>query len=172
MEAAAIVNELARNRTVFGELLRSRSEAAQRWRPAPAKWSRLEIVCHLYDEEREDFRARVEHTLATPELPAPAIDPEGWVIARNYAGADYAAKVAAFLHEREASVAWLQSLDSPRWDRTYRHPALGSVSARMFLSNWLAHDYLHIRQLVRYDYQVLKHASKEDLTYAGDAGEW
>lgn len=29
--------------------------------PAPEKWCLLEIVFHLYDEEREEFRARVNY---------------------------------------------------------------------------------------------------------------
>lgn len=168
MDPAAIVNELARNQIVFRHLLVSKPAAARRWRPAPEKWNLLEIVCHLYDEEREDFRARVKHGLETPELPAPDIDPEGWVTARDYASADYEAKLAAFLHERDASVAWLRSLAAPPWDRAYRHPQLGPMSARMFLANWLAHDYLHLRQIIRYGYQFLGQESGEDLRYAGE----
>jgi len=33
------------------------------WKPAPDKWSILEVVNHLYDEEREDFRQRLELVL-------------------------------------------------------------------------------------------------------------
>ena len=34
-------------------------EESARWRPGPARWSLLEILCHLLDEEREDFRRRI-----------------------------------------------------------------------------------------------------------------
>lgn len=48
------------------------------------EWSLVEVYCHLYDEEREDFRIRVMQTLLNPELPLPSIDPQGWVSARQY----------------------------------------------------------------------------------------
>jgi hypothetical protein len=168
MHPSAIVNELARHQAVFRHLLASKSADAQRWRPAPAKWSLLDIVCHLYDEERDDFRARVRHVLETPDRPPPEIDPEGWVKSRDYAAQDYETKLAAFLGEREVSIAWLRSLDSPPWDRAWRHPRLGPRSAGMFLASWLAHDYLHMRQIIRYDYHFLKERSGQDLGYAGE----
>ena len=41
------------------------------------------------------------------------------------------------------------------------------MTARLFLVNWLAHDELHLRQLIRYDYLSLQSDSGEDLSYAG-----
>jgi len=41
------------------------------WKPAPGKWSILEVVNHLYDEEREDFRQRLELVLKDPALAWP-----------------------------------------------------------------------------------------------------
>lgn len=165
-DPAAIRAELERNREVFSRLLGGKRPAAYSWRPAPGKWNLLEIVCHLYDEEREDFRTRVQHALESRDTPPP-IDPVGWVTSRNYAAQDYEVKLAAFLNERTASIAWLQSLQSPRWDSTYRHPQLGPQTARMFLACWLAHDHLHLRQIVRLEYERLKDESGEDLGYAG-----
>ncbi len=163
----AIVAELARNREVFSHLLRDKRPAAYTWRPAPEKWNLLEIVCHLYDEEREDFRARVQHALESRPTPPPPIDPVGWVTSRSYAAQNYEAKLADFLRERTASIAWLQSLRSPRWDSAFQHPQLGRATARMFLASWLAHDQLHVRQITRLEYERLKVESGEDLRYAG-----
>ena len=28
-----------------------------RWKPSPDRWSVLEVICHLHDEERYDFRS-------------------------------------------------------------------------------------------------------------------
>jgi hypothetical protein len=44
---------------------------------------------------------------------------------------------------------------------------LGRLSAGTFLSNWLAHDYLHIRQIIRLKYQYLQRQTRESLDYAG-----
>ncbi len=162
-----IVAELERNREVFSHLLGGKRQAEYTWRPAPEKWNLLDIACHLYDEEREDFRARVQHALDARDTQPSPIDPQGWVTSRNYAGQEYDAKLAAFLDERKASVAWLRSLDAPRWDSAFHHPQLGEATARMFLANWLAHDHLHMRQIVRMEYERLKRESGEDLLYAG-----
>ncbi len=138
------------------------------WRPGPEKWCLLEVICHLYDEEREDFRARTRHVLETPETPMPPIDPVGWVKDRSYMQQDFTAKLGAFLEERAQSVNWLQSLHTPQWGNIYEHPKLGSLSAKMFLSNWLVHDYIHIRQILKIKFSYFQQLTGEQLSYAGD----
>jgi len=118
-----------------------------RWRPAPQKWSLLEILNHLCDEERDDFRRRVQLTLENQETPWPPIDPEGWVSERNYNERDFEASLRDFAEERARSLVWLHGLKDPNWDHTYLHPTLGSFSAGDLLASWAAHDLLHIRQI-------------------------
>src|SRR5690606_16045601 len=150
-----IINGLSDNRNAFKDLLFGVKEDMYLWKPNPEKWCLLEIVCHLYDEEREDFRTRTRHVLETPTAPLPPIDPQGWVEARAYIQQNYRDKVNIFLAEREQSINWLQSLSNPKWDNAYEHPKFGKMTAKMFLSNWLAHDYLHFRQItkLKYDYR-------------------
>ena len=38
------------------------------WKQSENKWSMLEIICHLYDEEREDFRSRLAKILFEDQL--------------------------------------------------------------------------------------------------------
>lgn len=168
MKPEDIIRQLEANLSVFSGLLVNKPEECIRWKPEPAAWSLLEIICHLYDEEREDFRTRVLHTLTTPEHPVPSIDPQGWVRDRDYAMQDYSEKVKAFVEERTASVQTLRNLGQPDWTRVYHHPTLGTISAFQFLTNWLAHDYHHIRQINRRLYEYLRHHSGVDLGYAGD----
>lgn len=163
-----IANHLSENLPVFRDLLRNMTTAESLYRPAPEKWCALEIVCHLVDEEREDFRARTRHVLEQPDAPLPSIDPVGWVTSRQYLTKDYHQALAEFLNERAASVHWLQSLKDPDWNRTHHHPRFGPMSAKMFLVNWLAHDLLHIRQIIRLKYDYLATTSGEPLKYAGD----
>lgn len=167
MNHTKIIQELNRNQQVFKALLSDTSKEACLWKPKPEKWCLLEIVCHLYDEEYEDFRARTRHTLETPDKPAPPIDPEAWVEQRQYMQQDFSEILDKFLAERRTSVHWLKSLSHPNWNNTYQHPELGAMSAKMFLSNWLAHDYLHIRQILNLKFEYLKQLSNENLSYAG-----
>ncbi len=162
-----IAKQLDRNGASFKAWLSNLPTPLQSWRPAPEKWNLLEIVCHLRDEEREDFRARIRHILEAVPGPLPPIDPEGWVKERHYDGQDFDGVLREFLAERSHSVEWLEGLGEVDWSAHYVHPKFGKLSARLFLHNWLAHDYLHIRQIVRLQYQYLKSQSGESLRYAG-----
>lgn len=167
MDYHKIIDKLHEHRKVFDHLLNPVSEEEYRWKPQPEKWCMLEIVCHLYDEEREDFRTRLKYVLETPEKAPPPIDPVAWVQERNYMEKDYTEMVRKFLDERDSSVIWLRALLNPQWEQAYHHPTLGPRTARMYLTNWLAHDYLHIRQITKLKYDYLKAISGEDLQYAG-----
>jgi len=168
MDHLEIATELKRNLKVFKSLLHGLTHEQYLWRPEPEKWCLLEVICHLYDEEREDFGARVKHVLQDPDKPLPAIDPQGWVISRKYMQQDYELMLKKFLGERDESVAYLESLSSPRWGNTHMHPKFGPMSAKLFLNNWLAHDYLHFRQITAIKYGYLKAKTKDTLSYAGD----
>ena len=162
-----IIQALAKNRLTFKAVLSDLNPEIVTWKPSDDKWCILEIVCHLYDEEVEDFRARVSHVLRTPEEPLRSINPVGWVTLRNYMEQDYRQMLNKFLDARQKSIEWLQALNSPNWDNTLTNPELGSMSARKFLTNWLAHDYHHFRQINQLKYLYLKHHSSEMLDYAG-----
>jgi len=168
MKQKDIIEQLDLNKNVFRSLFEGIGKDQIIWKPLPEKWCLLEIVCHLYDEEREDFRARVKHTLEIPGEAMPQIDPQGWVTSRKYMERNFQEMVAKFLAEREDSVHWLKSLSNPPWDNIYQHPKAGAMSAEMFLSNWLAHDYLHFRQITFTKYQYLKNHFDTRYDYAGD----
>lgn len=168
MDHNFIIQKLADNRSVFREFLSGISAEEYMWKPSLEKWCLLEIVCHLYDEELYDFRARVKSVLENPESSLPPSDPEGWVKSKNYIGQEYEIMVGKFLNERDESVEWLLNLHLPKWKNEFVHPVRGPLSAEFFLANWLAHDYLHFRQISNLMYSYLKSVSGMDLGYAGD----
>jgi len=162
-----IITELATNALVFKALLQNIPSELQYYKEDQKRWSLLEIVCHLVDEEVEDFRTRVKHTLETPNLPLKSIKPKEWPIERKYAQKNYDEVVDRFLKERYISLAWLKGLNTTKWDNTLFHSDLGELSARDFLENWLAHDYLHIRQINQVKRSFLERNASDDLSYAG-----
>jgi hypothetical protein len=162
-----IIAQLETNERVISSLLLPQPVEVYTWKPAPEKWCLLEIICHLYDEEREDFRARLKHVLETPNEPLPPIDPVGWVTERKYLERDFAEMIHLWQKERQISLQWLKSLDQPPLGQAYLHPKFGAMSGWMFLSSWLAHDYLHIRQIARTLYLRLEATSEVPLSYAG-----
>ncbi len=168
MNNALIIEQLENNKSLFYQLFQGVGEAAYLWKPSQEKWCLLEVICHLYDEEREDFRTRTKSILETPEKKLPKFDPVVWVTERKYMEQDYGKKLSAFLFERQASIEWLRSLKEPQWDNAFQHPTLGAFSAQFFLTNWLAHDYLHIRQATKLKYGYLQATSGNKLAYAGE----
>lgn len=167
-ELQDVICHLENNKSIFENLLKDIPKNHYLWRPKPEKWCLLEIVCHLLDEEIYDFRARVKHALEYPEKTLIPIDPEGWVNDRNYISKDYNTTLQSFLNERANSITWLNALDNANWKNTLAHPELGNLSAELFLTNWVAHDYLHIRQILRYKFELLKASSSISLVYAGN----
>ena len=163
-----IIERMHANAAAIAALARDLSDAQARWRPAVDAWSLLEVVNHLYDEEREDFRTRIDYILHRPGEPAPPIDPEGWVIERAYNTRDPHQSLQAFLRERDASLEWLLGLHDPNWDAEYRAP-WGVLRAGDLLVAWLAHDHLHLRQLNDLHYAYLaQQAAPYSVEYAGE----
>ena len=167
MNHKEIITRLSANTVVFKALLNGLSKDEYLFKPAEDKWCILEVVCHLHDEEREDFRARLKHVLDSPDKPLPSIDPVAWVKERNYIEQNYEQLLEKFLNERDDSIMWLQLLKSPKWTNAYRHPKFGPLSAEMFLANWVAHDYFHFRQITNLKYFYLMEISEQNLNYAG-----
>jgi hypothetical protein len=168
LELHQIMDRMRANAAAIAALARDVSDAQARWKPADDAWSLLEVVNHLYDEEREDFRTRVDYVLHRPGQEAPPIHPGAWVIERAYNQRDPRESLDAFLRERAASLEWLRGLQSADWDAEYRAP-WGVLRAGDLLAAWLAHDHLHLRQLNELHYAYLaQQAAPYSVAYAGD----
>ena len=117
-----------------------------RAREITGRWSPLEILAHLFDEEREDFRPRAQ-AAATGRRIEKGIDPVGWVTQRAYNSKDPAQMCRDWSAEREMSCAWLRQLDPKRFESAIDHPQLGRMRCGDFIAAWRMHDLLHLRQL-------------------------
>lgn len=168
MDVAYFVRQLTDSVARIAALVNGVSAAEAAWKPDPSSWSILEVVNHLYDEEREDFRVRLDIILHRPDAAWPPIDPEGWVSQRKYNERQLEPSLQAFLDERQASMAWLSGLSDPDWEAAYKAP-FGTMTAGDMFVSWVTHDHLHMRQLVELHraYTVYK-AGAYRLRYAGD----
>lgn len=167
MEYPALLALMEKNADRIKLLVEGVSTEQARWKPAPDSWSILEVVNHLGDEEREDFRPRLDIILHRPEDPWPAIDPQGWVLARNYNERDLGESLLRFLSERRASLLWLRGLGEPNWDSVVTSK-VGSMRAGDMFCSWVTHDQLHLRQLVELHRAFAETlASPYALEYAG-----
>ncbi len=155
------------------EIIRHLTEAVTpeqaRWKPDVDTWSLLEIVYHLYDEEREDFRPHLDVILNKPEESWSHIRPLEWVTERRYNERDLETSVQQFLAERRDSLAWLDSLDELDWEASIPSPWGFDMRAGDMFASWVIHDQWHIQQLVqiRRAYTVAQ-AAPYDVRYAGE----
>jgi hypothetical protein len=168
MEFSILFEELQHSTEMIRALLAGVSPEATRIKPNADSWSILEVVCHLYDEEREDFREHLDFIIHRQDEEWHTIDTEGWVTERNYNEQNFAEMQKKFFTEREQSLAWLDGLQDPDWEKTYTTP-YRTISAGEMFACWVAHDNLHIRQLVELRRQRLETITTPyNLEYAGD----
>lgn len=150
MDATALLatarGELARVPPLIEGLVAGLDDAGWRARPAPDEWAPVEIVCHLRDEEVEDFGARVAVVLARGDRWTP-IDPERWAVERRYREAAPRDALDAFRAARERSLAFLGAVEPDRLRATVTHPTAGPLSGLDLLVAWVTHDRLHLHQL-------------------------
>lgn len=149
MEFGKLIASLDRFSRILPALVVDVCDSDAKWRPESGGWSILEIVCHLADEEVDDFRQRVQSTLANPATAWPSIDPEAAAIERKYNEQKLASVVERFVRERNTSVAWLNEIVDPNWETAYEHPRFGPISAGVVMASWAVHDQLHLRQIAK-----------------------
>ena len=120
-------------------------EALLRARESASRWSPLEILAHLRDEEVEDFRPRAMAAAEGRPIERP-IDPARWVTERRYNEMDPGAVYLDWAAERADSCRWLESLSVEDLGRAIDHEPLGRIRAGDFITAWRLHDLLHLRQ--------------------------
>ena len=170
MDFPKLIDSLERFGTLLPVVIADVRPADARWRPESGGWSVLEIVCHLADEEVEDFRRRLRLTLENPTTAWPPIDPEGVSIERKYNEQDMEKVLARFVAERVSSIEWLRSIKNANWDSTNVHPKFGPIRAGEVMVSWAAHDQLHLRQIAKRLFQM---NVRDGAPYSTDyGGEW
>jgi len=168
MEFDRSYQELRYSTEMIRALLAGIEPETARLKPRVESWSILEVVCHLYDEEREDFREHLDFILHRQNEKWHAFDTEDWVTERKYNEQDFAEIQAKFFVEREKSFIWLNGLLNPDWDKTYT-TEYRTISAGEMFACWVAHDNLHIRQLVKLRRMRLENITTPyNLEYAGN----
>jgi hypothetical protein len=166
MDFEQLTQQMADNAARIRVLVQGVSTAQARWKPDPASWSILEVINHLYDEEREDFRVRLDLILHKPGQPWPETT-EDWVHTRDYNNREIKSSLDNFLAERQASLQWLKTLSPPDWEVVYAAP-YGPMKAGDMFAAWVMHDLLHLRQLVELQRAYTLHlAEPYKVDYAG-----
>ena len=168
MKFETLYQELASSTEMIRSLLAGLTQEEAGFKPSPETWSILEVLCHCCDEEREDFREHLDFILRRQNEEWHRIDPQGWVTVRKYNEQNFTEMREKFFAERMKSLEWLKSLSEAGWDTEYTSP-FGSMKAGDMFASWIAHDNLHIRQLVELRRARIENiAQPYDIQYAGD----
>lgn len=168
MNFSQLFQELTYSTEMIRALLAGLTQEEAQFKPNPETWSVLEVTCHLHDVEIEDFREHLDFILNRQSEEYHAIDPQEWITGRKYNEQSFDEMQAKFFAERAKSLKWLKGLPTVDWQTTYSSE-YGSVSAGEMFSCWVAHDNLHIRQLVELRRARIEHITQPfDIQYAGD----
>ncbi len=168
MNPQKLIDSLERFGNALPMMLAGLTQQDASWKPPSGNWSILEILCHLIDEEAEDFGMRLKLTIENPKTSWPRWDPEATVVARKYIEQNFADKVKEFVTARQRSINWLRDNLDVDWNQSYEHPSLGKISAGDLLAAWTAHDQLHVRQIGKRMYElVARDALPYSVSYAG-----
>jgi uncharacterized damage-inducible protein DinB len=168
MKFTDLYQEMVNSTEIIRAMTANVSQAEAQARPAPEAWSILEVICHLYDVEREDFREHLDFILHRQTEEWHVIDPQEWVASRKYNEQNFEEAKIRFFEERRKSMDWLIDLAGADWETTYTSEG-GSASAGEMFACWVAHDNLHIRQFAELKrFHIEKITRPYDIGYAGD----
>lgn len=134
--------------TILAELTAGVSHDTLARRPAPGKWSIVEIIAHLAEDELTSswrYRQMIEHD----GVPLAGFDQDLWSRLGDYSS--WTARDALDMYRllRLANVALLSRLTPAEWERSGNHAERGRLTVRSLASHMVGHDSNHIAQIKR-----------------------
>lgn len=141
-----ILSKLQEMPKAVAALFRGASEDLVRRKPAPDKWSMLEILCHLRDVEQlfvERYGKVANHD--RPQLRM--INQDELAAKLRYNEDDPALVLREFQAFRAETVALLSALAQQSWERVGLHPKRGDYSIAANAVMHVAHDANHLGRL-------------------------
>lgn len=141
-----ILSKLKESEKAVVALFRGVSSDAVRRRPAPEKWSMLEILCHLRDVEFlfvERYAKMANHD--RPQLRM--INQDELATKLRYNEDDPAIALREFQGLRAQTLLVLSALAQQGWERVGLHPKRGEFSIAAHAVMHVAHDVNHVERL-------------------------
>ncbi len=128
------------------KIVESTPDAVLRRRPAPGRWSPVEIIAHLADAEIvASYRVRM--IIAHNGVDIQAFDQDEWATNLAYEATDPAESVDLFDATRVANLRLLGRID-PRLHENYGlHAERGRESVSHLIRLYAGHDLNHLAQL-------------------------
>ena len=128
-----------------GYVTKTRDDVLRR-RPAPDKWSPVEIIAHLADVEIVgSWRFRL--ILAHDGAPVQAFDQNEWVRNLRYQETDPAESVELFDAARTANLRLFRRVEPARLENHGVHPERGPESVAHIIRLFAGHDLNHLARV-------------------------
>ncbi len=147
LEWGQLLAVLAESPDWVADRLERNAEPAWRGRPAPERWSAIEVLCHLHDVDLEVWAPRLERLLTETAPTLPDADLSGWETARGYAQQSPARVLEEWSAARRRLLARLAPLGRGDWDRVGFHARRGPYPLAEMVRYWGDHDLGHRRQM-------------------------
>jgi uncharacterized damage-inducible protein DinB len=117
-------------------------------RPAPGKWSILEIVAHMRDMELEAYKGRYERILAEDNPALPDIEGSALAIERDYRSLSLSGVLREWSKARKENLRLLKKMKVAQWERTGVHSTAGPLSMTALLRRHaVGNDEAHLGQI-------------------------
>ena len=115
-------------------------------RPAPDRWSVVEIIAHMAEDELSSswrYRQMIEHNGA----PLLGFDQDLWAKLGEYQSWEPQDALAMYRLLREANLRLLEKLTPEQWESAGVHSERGALTVRQLARHMAAHDINHIKQI-------------------------
>lgn len=130
----------------LSDLTKKLDDAVLRRKPAPEKWSALEVACHLRDIERLWADRMVKAAFSDqPAFFMPDVD--AIAVKNGYNSQDLGAALKEFARLRDDNLRLLRALPATQWKRTGMHPKRGEISIERIVEIMIGHDKGHFGQI-------------------------
>jgi len=147
LEWGALLAVLGESPDWVADRLERNDEALWRRRPAPERWSALEVLCHLRDTERDVWAPRLDRMLRERMPEIPNANMAGWETSRRYNEQAPARALEEWVEARRTLLARLAPLSRADWVRTGIHATHGPYPLAEMVRTIGDHDLSHRRQI-------------------------
>lgn len=147
-EREKLILEYEKGATLLRTAWESIPEDAEKWRPAPEKWSAHEVVIHGADSETY-AATRIRLLVGEKEPVIVGYDQEAWVKTFNYHGQSTDRALRTIDAVRTGTLPILRSLSEADWAKEGRHTQSGPYNACDWLKSYGLHLTNHAKQIER-----------------------
>lgn len=133
---------------VIASMIEGLPEARLRQRPEPQKWSIVEIVAHLAEDELVTSW-RYRQMIETPGCALAGFDQDLWEQIGKYRTWSMDEALGMFRLLRQANLRMLQGLSPEQWQAFGVHAERGRITVQDLARHMAGHDLNHVEQIRR-----------------------